>query len=218
MTLSYDAKKAQEQALREQYNKRTQELSAIIRPLENAIYQCEFGFTYLRHALNGYANDWGGLELNPDFQRGHVWTTQQQTNFIENVLRGIVPSSGFLIQFNCPNWVNDHCQGDLPRGLQCIDGLQRISAVLDFLDGKVKPFGLHVDDLDLSSFSMKRSHYRFIFSVYDFQNKADLLDHYIAINAGGTPHSEEEILRIKKMRDETLAKSDQPKPLRPTDN
>lgn len=29
-----------------------------------------------------------GLELNPDFQRGHCWTEKQQIAYVEHVLRG----------------------------------------------------------------------------------------------------------------------------------
>ena len=29
-----------------------------------------------------------GLQLNPDFQRGHVWTEDQQVKFLEFILRG----------------------------------------------------------------------------------------------------------------------------------
>lgn len=29
-----------------------------------------------------------GLDLNPDFQRGHVWTLEQRSRFVEYLLRG----------------------------------------------------------------------------------------------------------------------------------
>jgi hypothetical protein len=146
----------------------------------------------------------GGFDLNPDFQRGHVWTIAQQQHFIENVLRGIVTQAGLSVQFNCPNWENFDYQGDLPPGLQCIDGLQRITAILNFLAGEIRPFGLTVRELDDSVYSMRRSIFRISFAVHHFESKSDLLKHYLDLNTGGTPHSQAEIDRVHAM----LAESD----------
>lgn len=177
--------------------RRTAVLSEIIRPLNTAKYEVEHDWRYIAKALKGYEADYGGLDLNPDFQRGHVWTSDQKRHFIENALRGVVASGGFVVQFNCPNWDNDNYQGELPHGFQCIDGLQRITAIQDFINGEVRPFGLSVEDLDGSSFSMRRSRFRLRIAVHDFQTKADLLKHYLDLNTGGTPHSAEEIDRVR---------------------
>jgi hypothetical protein len=127
-------------------------------------------FTYFKQMLEKMGEDYGGLEMNPDFKRGHVWTIDQKTKFIENVFRGVISSSGFLVQFNCPNFDHIDYKGDLPRGFQCVDGLQRITAVLEFLDGKVFPFWLNVADFDDSSFMIKRNLYRFHLAVHNFQS------------------------------------------------
>jgi hypothetical protein len=177
-------------------------LALIIRPLRTAQYETDIFFSSLEQSLASYAKDWGGMELNPDYQRGHVWTSDQQRHYIENILRGVVSTSGFVIQMNCPNWDVDKYQGDLPRGFQCIDGLQRITAVLKFLAGEVHPFGLNVDELDGTSFSMRRSLFRFRFAIHNFESRADLLQHYLDLNVGGTPHTSEEITRVKGLLDD----------------
>ena len=43
-----------------------------------------------------------GLELNPDFQRGHVWTREQEIAYIEFLLRG--GRTGRDLYFNKPSW------------------------------------------------------------------------------------------------------------------
>lgn len=187
---------------------KTAALTAIIRPLRSAQYETDIMFSHLEQALASYKKDWGGLELDPDFQRGHVWTPAQQRHFIENILRGVVSTSGYLVQFNCPNWDADKYEGDLPRGFQCIDGLQRITAVRKFLAGDVFPFGLSVTDLDDSSYSMNRTLFRFRFAVHNFESRADLLQHYLDLNAGGTPHTDEEIQRVALMLEECVTKPD----------
>ena len=193
---------ADQAALREaakQYEVKTAELETIIRPLRTAAYEVDMEWHFFDRQLDNIGADYGGLELNPDFQRGHVWSPAQQQHFIENVLRGVVTSAGFHIQFNCANWDNDRYAGDLPRGLQCLDGLQRITAVRDFLAGQVKPFGLSVTDLAGSRFSPRRSYYRFRVAIHNFERKADLLAHYLDLNAGGTPHSADELERVRAM-------------------
>lgn len=183
---------------------KTADLAKIIRPLRTAQYEVDHEWTYFQRALDGFVRDYGSLELDPDFQRGHVWAPEQQQLFMENVLRGVVSSSGFLVQFNCPNFESDDFVGDLPLGVQCIDGLQRITAVMDFLAGKVRPFGFTMDDLSGSSFSVK-GRYRFRVAIHNFTWRADLLQHYLDLNTGGTPHSAEEIERVRKLLDSALS-------------
>lgn len=191
-------------------NKKEKILKDIIRPLKTASYEIDLPWCNFNEYIQQMSNDYGGLEMDPDFQRGHVWTPDQQKHFVENVLRGIVSSSGFVVQFNCPNWesFSDYA-GDLPRGFQCIDGLQRITAVQKFLEGEVKPFGLSLDDLQGSSFSPKRSLYRFKLAIHNFEKRSDLLSHYLDINSGGTPHSPEEIERIRVLYQASLENADQ---------
>ena len=112
-------------------------------------------------------------------------------------MRGVVPSSGLLIQFNCPNWSDVGTSSDLPSGLQCVDGLQRYTAVKRFLDGEIKAFGLNCIDFAGSSFDPGR--FRMRVAVLDFTSRADLIKHYLSINAGGTPHSSEEIERVRAL-------------------
>lgn len=61
-----------------------------------------------------------GLELNPDFQRGHVWTEQQQIAFLEYFLRG--GKSGTILYFNCPSWHHNVPDGAY-NDYVCVDGL-----------------------------------------------------------------------------------------------
>lgn len=36
-------------------------------------------------------------------------------------------------------------------------------------------------------------------AIHDFTKRAELLENYLSINAGGTPHSAEEIARVRAM-------------------
>ena len=199
----YQQKEAQEKADRARFNANNARLKAIINPLRQSTYSCDVDWRRMQGALDRYAEDYGSVELNPDFQRGHVWTEAQQIHYVENALRGIVAQTAFVIQLNCPNWENDDYQGELPRGMQCIDGLQRLTAIQRLMAGDIKPFGLSLEDLEYSSFSLKGVSYRFRIEMFTFQTRAELLKHYLDLNTGGTPHSADEIERVKRLLEET---------------
>lgn len=178
---------------------KTKRLAKIIKPLASAKYQVDIPWRYLEESLERYSKEYGGLDVNPDFQRGHVWLPEQQQHFIENVLRGIVSSSQLVIQWNCPSWDDYYYKGPMFIGFQCIDGLQRLTAVRRFLKGEVKPFGLSVDDLIGSRFAPTFSNYTFKFAVHNLANRKDLLSHYLDLNAGGTQHTDNEIDRVREL-------------------
>jgi hypothetical protein len=194
----------QEEADRLTYIANTNALAEIIKPVAQAHRTFEYRWNDTKRYVEGLGEDFGGLEMNPDFQRGHVWTPAQQQSFIENVIRGLVSESAMLIQFNCPNWEDDDVESDLPMGLQCIDGLQRYTAVQAYLNGEFKPFGLSIDDMKHSGFALHRHHFKI--AMFNFKNKVDILDHYLAFNCAGTPHSEEEIARVRAMREDVVQK------------
>ncbi|MCF5381984.1 DUF262 domain-containing protein [Pseudomonas syringae] len=170
-------------------------LIAIIKPLHTAKWQADYRWDRVKKSLEQLGVDYGGIELNPDFQRGHVWTAEQQVLFVENCLRGVVASNGFLLQFNCASWSDNSHPSDLPPGIQCVDGLQRYTAINRFVDGEIKPFGCHVDEFKGTQFHPSKTHMKV--AIHDFTSRADLLFHYLSINTGGTVHSAEEIARVR---------------------
>lgn len=102
-----------------------------------------------------------------------------------------------LAQFNCSEWGDPDPESDLPVGLQCVDGLQRYTAVTEFVKGNVKPFGFTANELAGTQFSPKRMCMKV--AIHGFTKRADLLSQYLALNAGGTPHSAEEIARVRAL-------------------
>lgn len=184
------------------HRQNTRLLEQLIRPLDAAKQELNFQFRRALPALQELGLEYGGFNLTPDYQRGHVWTTDQQTLYVESVLRGVIDTSGLLLKFNCPNWSGSSYKGAVPLGFECLDGLQRLTAVVKFCAGEVRPFGLHVDDLALSSFAIHNFHFRVAF--YEFRTRADVLRHYIAFNRGGVIHSDEEITRVSALLQDAI--------------
>lgn len=186
-----------------------EELLAIIQPLPKSHYKADYPLSSLEHALKRMEADWG-LELNPDYQRGHVWNVDQQIYFVENLIRGAVGDTGKVVQFNHPNWeMNQRTDSDLPDRLQCIDGLQRLTPLLRFSRGEIKPFGLSIEDLNGTPWAPGRIH--ITLAVYRIQTREELLQYYLDLNTGGTPHHESEINRVHELLIEARGRTKAPK-------
>jgi hypothetical protein len=71
-----------------------------------------------------------GLILNPDFQRGNVWTEDQQIKFVEFILKG--GNTARVVYLNHPNWTYRH-KNNPYKEFVCVDGLQRITAMKRFI-------------------------------------------------------------------------------------
>lgn len=177
-------------------------LDELIRPLPAATYECDTSWDRLERSVESLSENYGDVEMNPDFQRGHVWTDEQQSAFIENCLRNVVTSAGLLIQFNCASW--DDYEGTsivgLPRGLQCVDGLQRYTAITRFMKGEILAFGLDVSRFQGTRHSPNRRKLRL--AIHAITTKDALLKLYLDLNSGGTVHSAEELERVRQLLEE----------------
>lgn len=184
------------------YDENTLRLCKDIPYLDESNYIVDYDFSKIEALFERYAKDYDGFEENPDFQRGHVWSREQQIKYVEAFVSNILSEQQRTITLNCPDFKGGvkAVDSDL-QGFVIIDGLQRYTASVDFCKGKFKIFGKYsYEDLLLSRFSLKRKTFKV--QVYSYQYKKDLLKHYLLFNAGGVVHSNEEINRVKKMLDE----------------
>lgn len=159
-------------------------------------YQVDIPLAFLERSLGSYDEAYG-LHLNPDFQRGNVWSEEQQIKWLEFFFRG--GRSANVIYFNCPDFsAHKEHKSELCdiQGMYCVDGLQRLTAMRRFLKNEIPIFGTYCNEFEdsnaLYSFSLK-------FNVNCLQTRKDMLQWYIDMNSGGTVHSEEEINRVKKL-------------------
>lgn len=197
-------------AQRKAYQERSNLLATFINPVPQTDYHTDVELMDIEWRLESYTKNYN-LDLNPDFQRGHVWTLDQQIAFIEAVVRNAVNTAGRTITLSCAEMGgNLKPDSDLKNTMLCIDGLQRLTALRDFVAGKFKIFqdnplpeykgGMALDDFNNSSFSLKRKTIRI--QIFYFQYRRDVLKYYIALNSGGTAHPTSEINRVQALLDE----------------
>lgn len=154
-----------------------------------------WGSYYIHVRLNQLGStikDWEdeGLVLNPDFQRGHVWSKSQQFRFVEYVLRGgrinelLFNNKGsFLV--STENFV-------------CVDGLQRLTALLSFMDDQLTVFGGYkksqIDDIEILCRDITIP-----IRINSLSTRKQVLQWYLELNEFGTPHTKEELDKVKNL-------------------
>lgn len=139
-----------------------------------------------------------GLNTDPDYQRGHVWTAEQSGRFIHHFFSG----------------------GETPRLLitsphdenfELLDGKQRFHAIRGFWNDQkamLLPDGQRVyrRDCDPKSVLVVGRRLHIPFGLMR-QTRKEAMRLYIKLNSFGTVHSPQEIERVK-----ALLQSEAPKP------
>lgn len=149
-----------------------------------------------------------GLNMTPDFQRGHVWTDAQRIAYMEFFLKGGM--SGRVIYLNHPYWMETR---KLSPGAYCefvvVDGLQRLTTFLMFIRGELPAFGHYnlpkggVPVPGRNYFEdpirMARANSNLKININNLKTKAEVLKWYLEMNEGGTPHSDAELEKVRLM-------------------
>lgn len=145
-----------------------------------------------------------GLEMDPDFQRAHVWTLAQRVAYVEHMLRGgrigaeiITAHTGDLV-----------LDPTIPSGCRypyyaLVDGKQRLRSLMDFvsdgfavLSSERRPQGYRYSELTPR---FRRVSMSIRVLRVPMATRADIIKLYLKINAGGTPHTADEIDRVRAM-------------------
>ena len=167
-----------------------------IKLIPESNYWVNYRFCSIENFIKDTISDIG-LELDPDFQRGHVWTVEQQTAYIESIIREIIQDTDIVIRFNARDYMafQDSTDTDLPKTMQCVDGLQRLTAIRKYMKGKLKPFGKTFEEIENSPLAIARKR-NICVKVYNIKYRKDLIKFYYDLNFGGTQHTESEKERI----------------------
>lgn len=149
-------------------------------------YNVHHRLSNLEETLREYDADYG-LNLMPDYQRGHVWTESQQIAYVGFFLQG--GRTARIIYFNVPRL--HRATG--PAGMELVDGLQRITALRRFLNNEFPVMGMYYKDFSgICPYTVQ-------FNINSLQSRAEVLRWYLQINQSGTPHTPEELARVNAL-------------------
>lgn len=159
---------------------------------QSASYGVDVSWDYLEKHLEHWKSEGrvAGVDLDPDFQRDHVWTKEQQTAYVEFVLRGGHSSRELL--FNCKGWMRT-----FEGPFVLVDGKQRMTAARAFMKNEVPVFGGMVFGDFTDQLSVGGPSFRM--SVNNLKTRAEVLQWYLELNTGGTIHTSDEIEKVRVM-------------------
>lgn len=131
------------------------------------------------------------LNLYPDFQRGLVWTEEQQIAYVEFLLRG--GKTGTVVYLNHPGWMTDFNPGTV--GFTCVEGVQRITALSRFCHNDLPVFGSFLSEFEDR---IPASVWLYI-NINNLQTRKEVMQWYVDMNSGAVAHTPEEIVRVRKL-------------------
>lgn len=143
-----------------------------------------------------------GLDVDPPFQRAHVWTSAQQAAFCEHILRG--GETGITLVAGHVGDLRERPDGTCYFKHYClIDGKQRLEAVTQFQNDEFpifahpgKPGGYFYSGLGPR---FRRLHVRLQWRVLKLSSYGEILRQYLRMNSGGTAHTEGELDTVREM-------------------
>jgi len=158
------------------------------------------------------------LDINPNYQREHVWSKEQASFFMGHILEGGWVSPFVIRRYDSLrvspsvradelNVYDKPCPPD-----EVVDGKQRLTAILDWYHNKIPAILSNKDTLFLSELSKEDQRYITgmsgpVFTMgYVILSDLDVLKLYVRLNRGGTVHTKEEIDRVYDMIDDLTKK------------
>jgi hypothetical protein len=135
------------------------------------------------------------IDVDPEYQRDHVWTDEQRSAFLGYWLQGgTIPT---LWVWEPPSTKED--TGEARPEL--IDGKQRLTALLKWWHNEI---AANVDGRMIFADQTNRR-FRAKFAIHvtfvRLASRADVLRFYLRLNGGGTPHSANELQRVRMLLD-----------------
>jgi len=156
------------------------EVDIFLRPLTEFIQRLELYTDYNKKDQNNSIEEFLSYCV-PEFQRSNnKWSSSMKIKFIENLLLGA--KSTLLLYY---------AEED---NAKIIDGLQRITAILQFLNNEFQVFGRYYFDMLPKQFY---SNVSINIKIYTFKTNFEILKFYIDMNEGIT-HSKEDIDKAKQ--------------------
>ncbi len=131
-----------------------------------------------------------GLDLNPDYQRGNVWTQEQKVDLIDSIFRNIDIGKFTIIK--------REYRENFDFLYEVLDGKQRIIAVSEFFEGRFTYMGRRYQDLhphDQHHFK----NYAISYAEINPLNDEQKYRYFLKLNTTGVAHDEEHLGKVRKM-------------------
>lgn len=165
-----------------------------------------YGLRSLNSFLESYC-----VDLHPDYQRDHVWTDRQASQFVGHCLQGGDPGIVYINPKIASGEKLRH-RNDFTKEFEVVDGKQRITACLRFANNEI-PAELYdgtkvwISEFDNTSWAMLSLSITLKIGILGLKTRRDVLRFYLRLNRGGTVHSDDEIEKVKALLAEEEAEA-----------
>ena len=133
-----------------------------------------------------------GIDMNPDYQRGFVWSDEDKEKLLDSVFCGIDIGKFVLISRPQSKWL----ENDL--SYEILDGKQRLNVLLDFYEDKLTYRGLTFSQLSMKDRNYFRNRMVSVATAKDVSRDA-ILRYFLALNRGGRVMDPEQIEKVEQM-------------------
>lgn len=144
-----------------------------------------------------------GIDLNPEYQRGDVWTEEQKVKLIDSIYRDINIGSIVLVE---KKWFNNNHEVTSEM-YEILDGKQRLTAIIDYFSSKFKYRGKYFYELSDCNRSEFGNQQILVGTLRlnkkdDEYNRKKVIEQFIRLNEGGTSMDKAIIEKAKEMINE----------------
>jgi len=146
-------------------------------------------------SLIGKMSDEHGIDLNPEYQRGLVWTHSQKISLIDSIFKNVDIGKFSVIR---RPWGNDNNKPITPKLYEMLDGKQRLTAIWEYYCGGFKYKGKYFYELhprDRNHFK----HYGISYAETNPMTDEQKYRYFLKLNTTGVPISEEHMDRVRKL-------------------
>lgn len=136
-----------------------------------------------------------GVDLDPEYQRGNVWTEEQKYNLIDSVFKNIDIGKFTIIR---RPWGDNPNVPMTPKLYEMLDGKQRLTALYEFYIGKFKYKGMYYHELnpmDMYHFT----EYSINWAETGRLTKEQKYRYFLKLNTTGVPVDPKHLEKVKEM-------------------
>lgn len=167
-----------------------------IKNLPSFIKNKDIKFSYSQRTIDSLLGmmfqSYSGIDMNPDYQRGLVWSIHQEIALIDSIFKNV--DIGKFTFIKRPFRENE-------PGYEVLDGKQRLNTLSRFATGKLKYNNRTYFELaPIDQYHFKN--YSISYAETDSLTPEQKYRYFLNLNTTGVPISKDHIYRIKKLLEE----------------
>lgn len=167
---------------------RTIETKKAITPIHNKFY---FGQTF-NQSIQGIIHSYYyfGIDLNPPYQRGNVWSLEDKVSLIDSIMNDIEIGRIVLMR---REWSDER-----KYMYELIDGKQRLTTLIEFYEDRFEYKGLKFSQMHPSDQNHFENKQMAVIEAPEL-NEQEILEYFIRVNTSGRPVNPEHLDKVKNM-------------------